>query len=98
MVNHKKLIQKLAKYGLAPKLTKLLENYLENRKQLTVINGTKSSIRDVGYGVPQGSVIGPQLLTLFINDITNHVIHSNIQMYVEDIVLYNTVKNNMNAM
>ena len=75
-----------------------MENYLENRKQLTVINGIKSSTRNVGYGVPQGSVLGPQLFTLFINDIANHVNYSNIQMYADDIVLYNTVENNMNEM
>ena len=93
-VNHKLLLSKLEKYGLGPKTHKLLTNYLSNRKQSTVINGIKSSIESVSFGVPQGSVVGPQLFSIFINDVVDHVKNSKIQMYADDIFLYNTIDNN----
>ena len=92
-VNHSKLIRKLSKYGFSQKLTNLLKSYLNNRKQITVVNRAKSSMQGVGYGVPQGSILGPQLFTLYINDIVGQITFSNIQMYADDIVLYNTMKN-----
>ena len=92
-VNHKKLINKISKYGISQKLTKLLQSYLTNRKQQTVVNGTKSTLQNVGYGVPQGSILGPQLFTLYINDIVDQITESKIQMYADDIVLYNTMTN-----
>ena len=92
-VNHKKLINKISKYGISQKLTKLLQSYLTNRKQQTIVNGTKSTLQNVGYGVPQGSILGPQLFTLYINDIVDQITESKIQMYADDIVLYNTMTN-----
>ena len=62
------------------------------------MNGAKSSTQNVGYGVPQRSVLGPQLFILYINDIVNQVTFSKIQMYADDIVLYTTVENNINLL
>ena len=92
-VNHNKLINKISKYGIAPKFAKLLKSYLTNRKQQTMVNGTKSTLQNVDYGVPQGSILGPQLFTLYINDIVDQISASKIQMYADDIVLYNTMSN-----
>ena len=96
-VNHKLLIGKLEKYGLGPNTLRLLTSYLDERKQFTVINGTKSSIKSVLFGVPQGSVVGPQLFSIYINDIVNQVVVSKIQMYADDIVLYTDIENNFDA-
>ena len=95
--NHKLLLGKLEKYGLGPKIQKLLTNYLLNRKQFTVINGASSSMESVLFGVPQRSVVGPQLFSIYINDIVDHVKNSKIQMYADDIVLYNNIDTNFEA-
>ena len=90
-VNHNKLINKISKYGISQKLANLLKSYLTNRKQQTIVNGAKSALQNVDYGVPQGSILGPQLFTLCINDIVDQISASKIQIYADDIVLYNTM-------
>ena len=62
-----------------------------------MINGVISSVKPVLFGVPQGSVVGPQLFSIYINDVVDHVKDSQIQMYADDIVLYNSIDNNYDA-
>ena len=66
-VSHTILLSKLHHYGVRGLPHKLLTSYLTNRKQYTVIEGTKSELLSMMWGVPQGSVLGPLFFILFIN-------------------------------
>ena len=87
-VNHQILIKKLRKLGIQGNLLKLVKNYLSDRKQCTLANDIVSEVYDITCGVPQGSVLGPLLFLLYINDITNSVINCKVSMYADDTVLY----------
>lgn len=69
-INHEILIKKLDYYGIRNKSLSLLKSYLSNRKQYVEINDTKSSFANIKTGVPQGSILGPLLFIIYINDIS----------------------------
>ena len=58
-VDHDILLQKLDRYGVRGHANHFIKSYLSNRKQYTVINGERSEVEDIIYGVPQGSILGP---------------------------------------
>ena len=88
VIDHELLIAKLAAYGLGWDALKPIKNYLTKRKQRVKINGSYSTYRDVNIGVPQGSVLGPLLLTIFINDIFLLVQHTSVCNYADDTTSY----------
>ena len=70
-VNHTILLQKLEKYGIRGIPLKFLESYLSNRWQYVKLNGKCSDLERIEIGVPQGSILGPLLFLLYINDLPN---------------------------
>ena len=69
-LDHKILLSKLNYYGITGNALKLLENYLSNRKQYVEFNDTCSQNENITTGVPQGSILGPLLFLLYVNDIS----------------------------
>ena len=67
------------------------QNYLNNRKQRVVLNGSYSSYPTVESGVTQGSVLGPLLILVYINDLERSI-KSNIKFFADDTMLFSIVK------
>lgn len=88
LVDHTILKQKLQFYGIRRSALKLFNSYLDSRRQYVEIRNTKSNISTVKTGVPQGSVLGPLLFTLFINDISNLKLYGKLIMYADDLSLF----------
>ena len=82
-VPHQRLLIKLKTHGVTGNLLKWLEDWLSERKQRVVINGKASSWRDVLSGVPQGSVLGPILFIVYVNDI-DEGLTSKISKFADD--------------
>ena len=87
-VNHQILLLKLEHYGIRNESLKWFHSYLLDRKQYVSINGTKSDITTVKCGVPQGSVLGPLLFLLYINDLPNISSKLKIFLFADDTNIY----------
>ena len=89
---HDGLIFKLKQNGISGNLLNLLSNFLRNRKQRVVLNGQTSSWADVNAGVPQGSILGPLLFLIYINDLVDGL-SSNAKSFADDTSLFSIIHN-----
>ena len=72
-IDHAILLRKLSNSGFRGPIFNYLSSYVSNRKQYILIGNDKSEELDIGMGVPQGSMIGPELFNIFINDIVKAI-------------------------
>ena len=102
MVNHKLLLHKLKLLGITGTEFDWFMSYLSNRTQHVSVNDSISSANDIKSGVPQGSILGPLLFLLFINDMPDNIKNSCIDMYADDTLMYvchediSTIENYLN--
>ena len=89
-VPHKRLLKKIEGYGIKGQILKWIEAFLSNRKQRVMINGSFSEWQPVTSGIPQGSVLGPILFIIYINDLPE-VIKCFIKLYADDAKVYSVV-------
>ena len=87
---HDRIIFKLKAYGVEGELLSLLKKYLENREQRVVLNGQTSEWRKIMSGIPQGSVLGPLLSLIYINDLTDGI-NSLCKIFADDTSLFSKV-------
>ena len=90
-VNHLKLLYKLQLHGVQGKTLGWIESFLMGRSQTVVLNGNSSDELQVLSGVPQGSVLGPILFLLYINDLPDSL-QSQVRLFADDTAVYLTVK------
>ena len=95
IVSHECLIYKLSKYGINRQILNWIKDFLNDRTQRVVIRGTASSSREVTSGVPQGSVLGPILFLIFINDLPWGLL-SKLGLFADDSKLFSRIVSNKN--
>lgn len=87
-VSHKILLQKLTDIGITDKAHKILESYLMDRSQVVKIAEFQSSTKPITYGIPQGSLLGPLLFLIYMNNISKLDLNGELSLYADDTSLF----------
>ena len=93
LVLHQKLVKKLEYYGICGVANSLICSYLHNRKQCVLIYDKRSSEKSVNYGIPQGSILGPLLFLIYVNDLPSAM--QTAPRFFADNVAFLTTENNV---
>ena len=96
-VDHKILLHKLEYYGIRGVCNDWFKSYLSDRKQFVSINGYNSDLMPVDCGVPQGSVLGPLLFLIYINDLHKAIQYCKVHHFADDTNLFHTSKSVKNV-
>ena len=91
-VDHTILLKKLTTFNIGPLTVNWFKSYLSDRLQAIKSNGTKSNYLPITCGVPQGSILGPLLFILYINDLYTFLTDSTVSLYADDTALYTSAK------
>ena len=91
-VPHQRLLLKLKAHGIEGGIIDWIEQWLTDRRQRVVVNGEVSNWKSVLSGVPQGSVTGPLLFLIYINDLDNNIT-SNVLKFADDTKVFRSVSN-----
>ena len=83
-MNHQILLKKIERYGIRGTANKWFASYLSSRRQKVRLDDTYSEFKNVSFGVPQGSILGPLLFLIYINDMRNAVNHSVVHNFADD--------------
>jgi len=86
-IDHRTLLKKLAKYNFSTESIELVASYLSGRQQMVGYQGVFSDLRPLKTGVPQGSILGPLLFLIYINDLPNTSKLFKISIYADDTTL-----------
>ena len=91
-IDHTILVQKLMKYGVSGLELAWFTSYLDNRGQHVYCNNELSKIRTVNIGVPQGSILGPVLFLVYVNDLSQNISQGTCNLYADDTLIYTHAK------
>lgn len=98
MVDHSILLQKLEQYGIRGTALQLIQSYLSHRKQVVKLTSACSAVKPILAGVPQGSILGPLLFNLYLNDIVNINREARFIIYADDASIFFSGKNISNIL
>ena len=87
-ISHELLSLKLQAAGIMGDSYNWILDYLKDRSQFTTVNGSYSSTKPINYGVPQGSLLGPRLYLIYVNDLPDAVTEDEVEMYADDTTAY----------